>query len=348
MSRVLVVGSFPPDRCGIAQYARQQVDALRAAGDDVCVLTWAPGEGDRRASLNGWLRPLRLIRHARGFDRVVVNHEPGLFQTGGGGPVNALAWVAVNAAVPRLEYIAHELRDPATVRGGAIGRWLERLRWRTAPVIVVHTRAEADRLQHEVGGLDARRLRVRDHGADFVRRFDGDRTAARARLDLPASAPIVLCIGFIQQHKGFERVVDAFAAARRPAEARLYVVGSARVDSAVPYLEGLRRSIAEVPGAELREGYVDDQAFDAWVAAADAVVLPYRVSWSSGVAERARLYGTPLIVTDAGGLGEQARGGRVVRDDAELRSAVEEVCAGLRTGGPGAEPPPPPRRPPPR
>ena len=41
----------------------------------------------------------------------------------------------------------------------------------------------------------------------------------------------------------------------------------------------------------------DDEEFDRWIGAADAVVLPYRRAWSSGVLARAHALGTPAIVS---------------------------------------------------
>ena len=51
--RVLVVSSYPPRRCGIGAYAREQVRRLRAAGEDVTMLSPPDGEGDLRVRFEG-------------------------------------------------------------------------------------------------------------------------------------------------------------------------------------------------------------------------------------------------------------------------------------------------------
>src|ERR671935_156480 len=87
--------------------------------------------------------------------------------------------------------------------------------------------------------------------------------------------------------------------------------------------------IAPTPGVELLDRYVPDEEFDAWIAAADAVVLPYRRAWSSGVLARAQTIGTPAIVSDVGGLADQAGpGDRIFHDDGELREVFEATPAG--------------------
>lgn len=89
------------------------------------------------------------------------------------------------------------------------------------------------------------------------------------------------------------------------------------------------RNLADGGAVRLIERYVADDELDAWVAAADAVVLPYRRSWSSGVLARAQAIGTPAVVTDVGGLPEQASArDHVVHDDEELAAALARVASG--------------------
>jgi hypothetical protein len=146
---------------------------------------------------------------------------------------------------------------------------------------------------------------------------------------------VFLCIGFIQEHKGFDRAVRAFAGMGTQG-ARLDIVGSTRLEEPdfVAHLNELDRLCAATPEAHLHEGYVSDELFDRWIIASDVVVLPYRHIWSSGVLERAALYERPVIATRVGGLAEQAADRLVtfVEDDVELAAAMR-TAAGL-TGAP--------------
>ena len=96
---------------------------------------------------------------------------------------------------------------------------------------------------------------------------------------------------------------------------------------------------AATPGVTGRPGFVSDDEFDAWLVAADVVVLPYRRIWSSGVLERAALYDRPVIATSVGGLPEQARANTVVVDDDDglvraMRAVVaERMPASAAAGG---------------
>jgi multidrug transporter EmrE-like cation transporter len=128
--------------------------------------------------------------------------------------------------------------------------------------------------------------------------------------------------------------LDAFAASGAAARgARLYLVGSIRDQTPenVAFLEGLRRMAGSTPGATLLVRFPSDAEFDSWIAAADAVVLPYRRTWSSGVLARAQALGTPAIVTAEGGLAEQAGPADTVVDGDD---ALAEAMAGVRPGRP--------------
>jgi hypothetical protein len=190
-------------------------------------------------------------------------------------------------------------------------------------------------------GVPADRVRLVDHGEDFTRRVPDDQGAARASLGLPAEGHVFVCIGFIQPHKGFDRAAAAFRGLGDDG-ASLHIVGSVRVDdpSAVDHQRELEALEAQVPGVHLHLGFVSDEAFDRWIVAADTVVLPYRHIWSSSVAERARLYGRPVIATRVGGLADQIgehAANVVVDDNAGLaRAMAAAVGADASTSAPAS------------
>ncbi len=167
----------------------------------------------------------------------------------------------------------------------------------------------------------------------MIRHADGvrieappSRAAARGLLDIPRDDPVFVCPGFIHPDKGFDRAVAAFRDGG--IQGRLYIVGSVKdaIPANVAHLRLLRQLVAATPGVELVERFVDDAEFDAWIAAADAVLLPYRRSWSSGVLARAQALGTPVIAIGVGGIGEQASiHDVVVADDQELEKALVQL-----------------------
>ena len=179
-------------------------------------------------------------------------------------------------------------------------------------------------------GSRATRIAVVDPGASFERRTELTQEEARVRLGLDPEGFVFLSIGFLQPHKGFDRAVRAFGDLGERG-CRLEIVGSLRVDAPeyLVYLEDLRELVDETHGVTLHEEYVSDAEFDVWIVAADALVLPYRLIWSSSVCERASLYQRPLIASRVGGLEDQTPADAIMVDsDRDLADAMQRV-AGL-------------------
>jgi glycosyltransferase involved in cell wall biosynthesis len=324
VSRVLLVASYPPRHCGIGRYARAQAERLRNQGHGVTVISPPDGDGDIRVPFFGGRPFLAASRLGRGFDRIVVHFQPALYYR----PRAPLSKIATSKALLWLclrrrttEILVHEADRPRWWRPDEV---VLAAAFAVAPVVLFHTRAEQEALERQY------RVRVR---ARLIRHVDGvavrgptSREDARRRLGIPQDEVVLVSPGFLQAHKGHERAVDAF---RALGTGHLYVVGSVRdgTPENLAYAASLRRLAGATPGFELIERFLDDEEFDAWIAAADAVVLPYRRSWSSGALARAQAIGTPAVVSAVGGLPEQAsERDVVVRDDQELVRALGAIA----------------------
>jgi glycosyltransferase involved in cell wall biosynthesis len=151
--------------------------------------------------------------------------------------------------------------------------------------------------------------------------------------DLEGQGPFrLLYIGVVRPFKGVEDLVAAFSALERD-QARqfgLSVVGETWEGWTVP-----DEAIARSPHADLIERvdrYVTDAELTAYVARADAVVLPYHRSSMSGPLHVAMAAGLPVVVTAVGGLVEAVRdyAGAVLvppRDPMALRDALLQLPA---------------------
>lgn len=328
--RILEVAPYPPRRCGIGAYAAAEVERLRAEGHQVTVLSPPDGDGDVRVPFFGG-RPFRAaVRMGKDAGRIVVHFQPALFYRPRA-PISKVAtslslwWLCVRRR--QTEVLIHEADPPKRWRPDYV---VLAAAFRAAPVLLFHTAAERDRLRHQYGVRVS--ARIVDHREGVRVRVRPTRQEARARLGLPADEPVFVTPGFIHPDKGAERAVAALGPS-----GRLYIVGSVkdRTPRNLAYLEQLRDLAAPSDRVELEERFVEDEELDTWVAAADAVVLPYRRSWSSGALARAQALGVPAIVTAVGGLSEQAGPGDVVvTDEAGLARAMASVAADeIRTVG---------------
>jgi len=339
--RILVVSSYPPRRCGIGTYARDQVVRLRSEGHEVDVLSPPDGDGDVTAQFVGGRGFRTAASIGRRYDRIVVHFQPALYYP----PRAATGKMATSLGLLELvlrrgrkvELLVHEADPPKIWRPDYL---LLRLAFRLAGTVSFHTAAERRALEREY------RVKVRGALVEHVVATTAapSKGEARRRLGLEVEGPMYLCAGFLQPSKGFERAVEAFSRGRS-GNARLYVLGSVR--DPTPANERYARSLAErcraVPGVTMVDRFAGDDEFDLWLAAADWVVLPYRQAWSSGILARAHALGTPAIVSGVGGLAEQAdEHDVVVRDDGELdralRGPVRPIAGGESPGRSPAQP----------
>lgn len=331
--RVLMVTPYPPVRDGIANYAVQAALARRRQGDDVTVLSPGPSAAHLHLDLAGVRGAVALARRLRDYDEVVVQYHPMFFYDSGASARRTATDLALGAAfrwARRSVAVLHEV-EYAEFEGDASRRRAATVLWRSLDELHFHSEVERGRFL-ALFPVDPARTKVVAHGETFVRRTRVDRAEARRSLGLPVDAVVMLALGFIQRHKGFDRAVLAFRGLHETG-AELHVVGSTRVDEPefLQYVQELEELTAATPGSFLHVGYVSDERFDRWLVACDLVVLPYREIWSSGVLERAALYDRPVLATRVGGLADQAGDRRVtfVDDDDALRRAMR-AAAGLQ------------------
>ncbi len=131
-----------------------------------------------------------------------------------------------------------------------------------------------------------------------------------ALLNQPASprppagtAPRFLLFGRLRAYKGLDLLRDAWPLlhARYPG-ATLLVVGEGDQEALAP-------GLAALPGVRVEARWLAEAEIPALIAAADAVVLPYREASQSGVVALAHALGVPAVVTPVGGLAEQVADG---------------------------------------
>ncbi|MGZ6988536.1 MAG: glycosyltransferase family 4 protein, partial [Thermoanaerobaculia bacterium] len=123
-----------------------------------------------------------------------------------------------------------------------------------------------------------------------------DRAPARARLGVPANAPLFLFSGLLRPYKGWDVLLEAFAEVRRTIpEAQLVLAGE-------PWGEARDLPARPARGVRLELRYLAEDERAAWFAACDAVVCPYRHATGSGIAADALAFSRPVIGSSVDGL----------------------------------------------
>ncbi len=334
--RILVVSTYPPKHCGIASYAAQQVGALRQEGHEVQIMS-VDGEGavDYPLRLTDSSDAENAISIFAGFDRVILHYAPGIIASGRDTREvfhGALHRACKSLPTTRFEVLIHEMDYP--------GGWRRRRRrarlWRSVTTLQFHTPHERDQFSRHYPSVSRARLQIVEHGRSMRKFYHGSRADAQAELGIEPDQIMFVSCGFIQESKGFDRVVSIFAdSTNLPPTAHYHVVGSARTPDSIPYRDQLTEAARRVPRVTLHDEYVDDESFDRWIVAADYIVAPYRTIWSSGLLARAALHDRPVIATDVGGLRDQARpDDTIVADDGGLAGAIETLANRHRAKAP--------------
>lgn len=299
-ARVLfVTGEYPPLRGGVADYTDRLRHALAERGWAVDVATRSlpdrPGEDPSvRWRLADWGRSLwrtmRALRRSGWRGIVHLQYQAGAFDLQG-----RIALLPILARPLPVVTTFHDTRVPFLFpKAGPLRHAVLRLLARTSAAVVI-TNPEDDRELRRWGVVPERRVLI-PIGSNLPEPRDPER--ARARLDLPLDRSLVAFFGFRQREKGLDTLLAALSALPEPRPV-LLLLGGAQPDvpgarSAAP--AGMTHA-AGVPVLDL--GYQPAQDVADLLAAADAVVLPFRrgASLRHGTLIAAVTCGAPVVTT---------------------------------------------------
>lgn len=328
-SRVTFIGPVPPHSGGIAQHSSRLIEALRACGAEVTVLSWASQypralyKGSARETgeapfpgarfLLRWWDPLSWIRAgliARSGDLLVMPWVT---------PVHAVPQrVAARVAGVPVSLMVHNVLPHERMPFDAV---LARHSLRRAAGVVVHASTVAAAVRGLAPGAPTSVVPC----PPLLPIVPGP---------LPPRPPLrLLCLGLVRRYKGFDLAVEAVRVLHaRGADVRLTIAGEMWEDA----LAWQRR--VESPDLDgrvtLDSRYQSDDEMSALLAAHHVLLAPYRSASQSAVLPLAFAAHRPVVATDVGGLREAVEdkgGGAVVppEDPVRLADAVLEVARDL-------------------
>ena len=306
--RVAILGPAPPDRGGIARETALLAAELSGRAD-VAWYTYSrryprwldPRRFDEDPGLPpAAARPVLDYRSPASWKRTaeaIASEKAGSllipwWTAFWGLPYRAvLRRLSTLAPAMRRILVCHNVEDH---EGGLTRRFLARGALLSADGFVVHSSDDRDRLARIRPGAPVLFLPhpVRPGPAP-------DRHGARRRLGLP-DGPLLLFLGLVRRYKGVELLLDAAPAIVRETGASIAVVGEVFPDAR----DLAKRSRLSPVGDRIfwNDAYVPEEDLALWLAACDAVVLPYRAISGSGIAARALAAGRPMVAAAVGGL----------------------------------------------
>lgn len=219
----------------------------------------------------------------------------------------------------------------------ALRRALERRVLAHADAVVVLSSAFR-RLLVERYGVQPWDVRVWAPGVALERFTPGERSPARARLQIPEPAFVAVCARRLVPRMGIGGLLDAWAKieGELPEGSQLLIIGEGELGEEIaaraarPPLSGRVRVLGRVSDEELIDGY----------RAADVAVVPSVSFEGYGlVVLEAAACGTPSIVSDVGGLPEAAGGldPSLVVPPQDTRALAERIGGAARGALPARE-----------
>lgn len=234
---------------------------------------------------------------------------------------------ARRARVP-VVFTAHNLVNHEGLHP-RIDRFATRRVLALAEVVIAHGASAAGALAAEFGdGVRAKTAIVPIGSYAAVYPQGVERAAARAELGLDPAAFVPAFVGRVRAYKGIDELFQAFRAARLQAGSTLLVAGKAGDDRT---RIRLKRRAKKTPGVLLHYGHVPDGRLQTYLAAADAVVLPYSDVLSSSAAVLAASFSCAVVAPALGCIRDALDpSGGVFYDPAAaggLARALEEAAA---------------------
>ena len=225
----------------------------------------------------------------------------------------------------------HEQHDPQ------LDRRARRLVSLLAHAVIAHCRHAAALLAEHFGRRQG--VHVIPHG-HFIDVYPNtiSRDAARMALGLPDDAYVYLYFGNIRAYKGVESLLNVFASLPGD-QLRLVIAGRLHPNYGGP----LSAASGPLPDRRIvfRPGQVAIDAMQVYFNAADAVVLPFVDTLTSGSAITALGFSRPIVVPAVGCLSElvssqRGPGGGVLYDSAAPDGLVKALNAVRAMDGPTA------------
>jgi len=330
-TRLAIVSTYPPRRCGLATFARDLRDALTKVAPDLAVSVCALDAGlglDYPAEVGTVVRggepsayraAARALA-ARGTDAVLIEHEFGIYGGPCGEHVLAMADELRRLHVPYLVTPHTLLSDPPAEQASTLGELC-----RHAAAVAVLT-PSAVRYAVASGIAAPEQLVVTPHGAPTALRTEArsSRTGAplAAALEACAGRRILSTFGLLGPGKAIENAVMALSTVVGAHPDLTYLVAGAthpeeQRRNGEAYRDSLRGLVSRL-GLDEHVVFVDDFLSTTDLAVllgrTDVYLTPYRSreQISSGTLTFAVAAGRPVVSTDyhyacdvlAGGAGE--------------------------------------------
>lgn len=331
--KILIVGPNLPRECGIAAHVFQLAASLKKEGWIADILSPNDCEGLYHENLIGGLNLLKLLKYSNDYTAINIHFSPEeYFYTGRYNflrifnLIPIFSFLILFKLVKNINIVIHE---PPMTKYFFQRTLIHRLIWKQVPKISFFTNTERKILEKNLNiSFRKDQYHIEKVNNNFIPFSELSKKDARLKLNLDKNKIIFLCVGFIAESKGFDRIAKLFTQMNLT-NSLLHITGSVRLENdkiSNDYFNKLSRICEKGSDIFLSNQFLSYEDFDIWTIASDYIVFPYRKCSNSGVLGRAKLFKKPVIVSDAGGLKDQIfPEDFIFNNDTELRDIIENI-----------------------
>jgi glycosyltransferase involved in cell wall biosynthesis len=174
--------------------------------------------------------------------------------------------------------------------------------------VIVHAAQNKQALLERVA-IDSAKVSVVPLGPSLESQDVPSQSEARATLNIPDNALVVLFFGIIKAYKGLMDLIEAMPLVRQRFPNSYLLVAGRSEDPPSPYIDALNAHQLDT-AAKFALKFIPSEVVSAYFAASDVVCLPYREASQSAVLLTAYRFARPVVVTNVGGLPETVEDGQ--------------------------------------
>lgn len=245
-----------------------------------------------------------VIKNVR-RDDICLFHWPSFSYARDNAPISsifaALRFFAIlliiKARKSKVAWVAHNLLPHKPTPPLGLDYLVRRALIRLSNAVLVHGDAVSHVVTNHFPSARGKTVAiVHGHFRDLYPRSSKTREEHRREMGIPESSFLFLCFGSLQPYKGFHFVPEAIKieCVKNKLEPWLLIAGPCSSDD---YFSQLRTACQiHLPDrSTIRRGYVPDESISGMIHMADAIVLPYAESLTSGASLLAMSFGRPVV-----------------------------------------------------
>ncbi len=306
LTRIALIGNFPPRRCGIATFTYDTRDALLLAKPDLVVDVYAMDDGNTDGTLPTQIMyisqddPIAYAKaaetlNASGADMAWLQHEFGIF----GGPDGDMVIDFLDAIALPVAITLHTLlENPSPGQRRVMNALIQK-----ASVLIVMAKKGRDILQrcYNVG---CEKIQVIAHGIPDLPYIAPDDAKPLVGLE---GRKVILTFGLLSPEKGIGDMIEAMPQVVASCPDALYVILGATHPHVIAENGEILRESLQVRATELGvdnhvrfiDAFVDLDHLTQYLQAADVYVTPYHNpdQITSGTLSYAVGLGKPVVST---------------------------------------------------